>query len=73
MARAFATGTVQLSRPATLIRTGLNAVLAFAPVIRPEVEGQPAAPLGMVVGVFEIERLFSPLLQQAENAGLQFE
>lgn len=70
MARAFATRTVQLSRPATLIRTGLNAVLAFAPVIPPEVEGQPAAPLGMVVGVFEIERLFSPLLQQAENAGL---
>jgi|GEM_PF-4269240 len=70
IAQALETGQLQLSRAAPLIRTGVNAILAFQPVILPAHNGQPAQPLGVVVGVFDIDLLFNPLLRQASSRNL---
>ncbi|MET3999900.1 PAS domain S-box protein [Marinobacterium sp. MBR-109] len=67
---ALETGQLQLSRARPLIRTGLQSILAFQPVLHSRQEGQPPVPLGVVVGIFDIELLFAPLTRQAANRNM---
>jgi CHASE1-domain containing sensor protein len=62
--RALQTGRLQLIKPAPLIRTDTHSMLAFQPVYAAAGEGGQTEPLGVIVGVFQIEQLFQPLLQQ---------
>lgn len=70
IAKALETGKLQLSRASPLIRTGVNALLAFQPVITSAEHNRPSRHLGVVVGVFDINQLFAPLLRQAGNRNL---
>lgn len=68
--RALQTGRLQLIKPAPLIRTDTHSMLAFQPVYAAAGEGDQTEPLGVIVGVFQIEQLFQPLLQQIIDRNL---
>ena len=65
ISRALETGELQLTHASPLIRTGLQSLLAFQPVLHAGLEDPFPQPMGIVVGVFDVEQLLAPLTQQA--------
>ena len=79
MARAATSGAAAAAEPLTLIRTGRPGVLVYVPVYRSgfdaaivEAAARREALRGFVIGVFDIERLFTPLAHAASQQQLAF-
>jgi len=68
--QALETGQLQLLHRPSLIRTDVDALLAFQPVKPLRGSEQSTASPGVVVGVFDLELLLAPLMKQAANHGL---